>query len=80
MVSFLAKLRIIGVLNNHGFNLPRESLCHISPTIFNSKLVKVNFQILRWHEKGERKESLFTFKLASPLLLTNVRLQCRNQN
>jgi hypothetical protein len=35
---------IDGFLNNHGFNLPSESLCNISLTVFNSKLVKVNFK------------------------------------
>jgi hypothetical protein len=61
MVSFWLSSEhpIVGVLNNHGFNLPMESLCHISLTVFNSKLLKVNFKFLRW-QKGERKESLFT--------------------
>ncbi len=39
----------------YGFDLPSESLCHISLTVFNSKLVKVNFKFYVGKKEKKRK-------------------------
>jgi hypothetical protein len=70
---------IDGFLNNHGFNLPSESLCNISLKVYNSKLLKVNFKFYVGKKEKEKKVYL-QFKLAPPHSSHKCSSAVQNQN